>query len=345
MSKPDQPDKQIKKSQPLFLQLSIICLLVMSEMVYSEDVKLAQTGFKFLSVGSNARGTGLADAMTVAEIGSGAILYNPAGMARMDKLIDMTIGQNNWIDNIKYNQFTLGLSPWKGRYGVFGVSFTSVDYGAVQGTMVSSNAQGYVDTDVLYPTAMALGVGYAKTLTNKFAVGGHVKVAGQYLGKNVVPAGEEGDSLKVKQNSMSVFAYDFGTIYRTGFRSLVFGMAVNNFSREIKYEQENFELPLTFKIGLSYNLLDLLPARGGAEQLTLSMEATHPRDYPEELNLGLEYNWREILWLRGGYKLVSDEQDFTFGFGLRKYGLGIDYAYAPFGVFDNVQMFTLSFAY
>ena len=307
------------------------------------DVKLAQTGFQFLSVGSDARGCALANAMTTREFGSGALQYNPAGMARMKQMLDLTISQNNWIDNIKYNGFSLAVSPSGGRYGVVGLSFMTVDYGEVQGTMVWGNDQGFIDTEMLHPGAFSGGLGYAKTLTDKFAVGGHVKVASQQLGNNLILTGEGGDSLKVKENVLVTTAYDFGTIYRTGFKSLAFGMSVNNFSREIKYEQENFELPLTFKIGLCFDLMDLMPGQGGSQDLLLSVDVLHPRDYPEQMNIGLEYRLKELLTVRCGYMVVSDEQNVSFGFGLQKYGLGIDYAYAPFGVFDNVQMFTLRF--
>jgi len=326
------------------LFIGIIFIIIM-DLAQAGDVKLAQTGFQFLSVGTDARGCALANAMTTREFGSGAMLYNPAGMARMKQMFDLTISQNNWIDNIKYNGFSLAINPSGGRYGVVGLSFMAVDYGEVQGTMVWSNDQGFIDTEVMHPGAFSGGLGYAKTLTDKFAVGGHVKVAGQQLGNSLIMTGEGGDSLQVKENVLVTTAYDFGTIYQTGFKSLAFGMSVNNFSREIKYEQENFELPLTFKIGLSFDLMDLLPAVGGQQDMLLSVDVLHPRDYPEQMNIGLEYRLKEMLTVRCGYMLVSDEQNVSFGFGLQKYGLGIDYAYAPFGVFDNVQMFTLRFIY
>jgi len=322
----------------------VLMTILMVIAVRAEDSKLAQTGFQFLSVGSDARGNALGSALTAVELGCGSMQYNPAGMARMNKLVDIAIGQNNWIDNIKYNQVSVAVSPSAGRYGVIGLSFLAVDYGEVQGTMVWENDQGFIDTEILRPSAFSAGVGYAKTLTNKFAVGGQVKIAGQQLGKSVVPTGDA-DDRKVKQNVQTAVAYDFGTIYKTGFKSLAFGMSVNNFSREIKYETENFELPLTFKIGISIDLMDFMPQMGGRQSLVMSVDATHPRDYPEQMNLGMEYGLHEMLKLRAGYMLVSDEQNISFGFGLQKFGIGVDYAYAPFGVFGNVQMFTLRFSY
>ncbi len=308
----------------------------MSTNLSAQD-KLAQTGFQFLSVATDARGGAMADAVTTLGMASSSLFFNPAGMARMESRFDLSATQNNWIADITHNSYSLAMSPAAGRYGVFGISFMSVDYGDIQGTMVWGNEQGYVDTEIFKPSAFAFGVGYARTLTDKFAVGGQVKYAGQQLGKSLVPVGE--DSLKVKKNVTSTMAYDFGTIYRTGFESLKFGMSVRNFSQEIEYETESFLLPLTFRIGVSMDVLDLvdMPNHG----LLVSIDASHPRSYPEQLKVGMQYSFMDMFFGRVGYVGNSDENDMTFGFGVKKFGAAIDYAYTPFGVFDQVQRFTV----
>ena len=47
-------------------------------------------------------------------------------------------------------------------------------------------------------------------------------------------------------------------IYKTGFKSLNLGMSIRNFSEEIKYIEEGFQLPLTFRIGASIDALDFM---------------------------------------------------------------------------------------
>jgi len=308
---------------------------------YSSQEKLAQTGFQFLSVGSDARGGALGDAMTTVEIGSSSLFFNPAGMARAEKFFNATVSQNSWIADIKHNSYSIAISPSGGRYGVFGLTAMSIDYGEIQGTMVWGNEQGYIETEILKPSAFALGLGYAKALTDKFAVGGQVKYTGQQLGKSVIPVG---DSLKVKKNLAFATAFDFGTIFRTGFKSFAFGMSVRNFSNEIKFEKEGFQLPLTFRIGISMDVLDLLDNRLDSHSLLVSIDAVHPRSYPEQLNMGIEYRLMNCLSVRCGYMFNSDERNITFGFGIERFGAVIDYAYTPFGVFDNVQRFTLRFS-
>ncbi len=321
--------------------LVIFTISVASSFLYSSQKKLAQTGFQFLSVGSDARGGALGDAMTTVEMGSSSLFFNPAGMTRMGGFFYAAVSQNSWIADIKHNSYSIAISPSGGRYGVFGLTAMSIDYGEIQGTMVWGNEQGYIETDILKPSAFALGLGYAKALTDKFSVGGQVKYTGQQLGKSVIPVG---DSLEVKKNLAFATAFDFGTIYHTGFKSLAFGMSIRNFSNEIKFEKEGFQLPLTFRIGISMDVLDLLDNRLDSQSLLVSIDAVHPRSYPEQLNMGIEYRLMNCLSVRCGYMFNSDERNMAFGFGIEKFGAVVDYAYTPFGVFDNVQRFTLRFS-
>lgn len=322
------------------LKYLLITLVALFSTLMAEQ-KLAQTGFQFLSVAAEAKGGAMANAMTSIEMNSGALFFNPAAMARMQGTFSLSATQNNWIADITHNSFSMAINPMGGRYGVFGVSFMSVDYGEIQGIMVWENEQGYIDTEIFEPSAFVAGFGYAKSLTDKFSVGGQVKYAGQELGKSMVPVGD--DSLKVKKNLAFATAYDFGTIYKTGWKSLQFGMSVRNFSQEIEYEKESFLLPLTFSIGISMDLLDFVEDIEG-QSLVMSIDATHPRSYPEQLRLGFEYSFLNTLYARLGYVSNSDENDITYGFGLKKFGFALDYAYTPFGVFDNVQRFTINFA-
>ena len=126
-------------------------------------------------------------------------------------------------------------------------------------------------------------------------------------------------------------------------------MVVRNFSKEARYVTEGFQLPLTFRIGLSMNMMDFLDVDKEMHGLIVSIDAEHPRDYPERMKMGLEYVFMQILSLRAGFISLADEQKFSYGVGVQKafgtYGLGFDYAYTPFtGGFDNVHTFTFKFS-
>ena len=323
--------------------VSIILLaLIVCSFGLAKDQKIAQTGMQFLSVSTDGRGAALGQAMTSLEGGSMAFFYNPASAANMTKSIDMTASQNNWIADIKHNAFSVAFKPLGGRVGVFGITARNIDYGEIDGTIVAPNDLGYVGTGIMNPTALSLSVGYARSLTDKFSVGGNVGYATQYLGQSVVPYG---DSLQTKSNVAGGITVDFGTLYYTGWKSLAFGMSVRNFSGEIKYEDEGFQLPLTFAMGLSMDLLDLIPEKPQNQSLKLSVDALHYRSHPEQLNIGLEYGFANLVYVRGGYRTGEDIQALSFGLGLNIAGIVFDYAYTPTVDFADVQRFTVGFAF
>lgn len=330
----------------------ILILLALVSLAGAKDKKIAQTGFQFLSVTADARASGMAEAMTTVQGNSSALFFNPAGMARSRNFLEVNFSQNTWIADINHNAVSVSLAPAKGRYGVIGFTMQSVDYGEVQGTMVWSNDQGYIDTEIFTPSAFCIGVGYARALSDRFSIGGQVKSAYQYLGKSVIP--ETDTTLMVEKNTLSTLAYDFGTIYETGWNEFAFGMSVRNFSQEIKFQSEGFQLPLTFQIGASLNLLDFsalkflaLPGTKNP-RLLLSVDAIHPRSFSERMNIGLEYNLFDLLYLRYGKLINYDERSSTYGIGISKsFGnryMSVDYAYTPFGVFDLVQKISIQIA-
>ncbi len=307
--------------------------------------KLAQTGMQFLSVSTDSRAAGMGEAVSTLNLKSTSLFFNPAAMANLGALFDVTFSQVGWIADIKINSFSAAFSPANGMYGVFGITVTSIDYGEIEGTMVWSNPQGYIDTEILKPSALAVGLGYARALSDKFSIGGQVRMVKEYLGKSVVPIGETGD-YKVKKNLANAVAFDFGTLYKTGFKSLTIGMNIRNFSNEITYEDEGFQLPLTFKIGISMNLVDLMDQeKYKAHELYLSIDAIHPRSHSEQLNVGMEYGFLKTFYARFGYMYNYDEYGITYGFGITKFGVSFDYSYTPFKTFDNVQRITARYSF
>ena len=319
-----------------------LLIIFLQSLLYAQN-KLGQTGFQFLSVSPDARAASLAGAMTTVSNFSGALWANPALLAKTDKSFDVMFGLNNWIADIEHSVISLSYQPKGGEYGTLGMHFQYVDYGSVEGTIVAYNEQGYLDTGIIEPYAYSFGIGYARALTDKFSIGGQIKLAGQYLGPATSSFSEEEENIQQKQMKQTVWAYDFGTYYETGWKSIVFGMSVRNFSEEIKYAQENFQLPLTFSIGASANLMDFLPKYYNIKYLLFTLDAVHPRSHPEYIKTGLELRVFNLLDLRTGYISNIDEADITFGFGIYKFGFNMDYAYVPYGVFDNVQRFSIRY--
>lgn len=333
----------------------------------AQDQKLAQTSFKFLSVVSDARAAAMAEAMTSLQIGSSALFFNPAGMSEMDNFIDIAASNNQWIADIKHYTVSMAVNPAKGNYGVLGFSLQYVDYGNFIGTRVSSdplNPKGYDDVGIFKLYALALGVGYAKSITDQFSVGGQIRWAKQDLGQSVIPNQFQqvpiyapndtahtsiigyADSAVTTTNKLTPLVFDFGTQFKTGIKSLTFGMSVRNFSKEVQYVYEQFQLPLVFTLGISMNLMDLIGEVPLNQSLYMSVDASHYRDHPEQLKIGVEYKVMNMLALRGGYITNSDESNgLSFGVGVTQFGFAFDYSYTPYGIFNNIQRMTARFSY
>ncbi|MGC8594816.1 MAG: PorV/PorQ family protein [Candidatus Kryptoniota bacterium] len=319
----------------------------------SAQVKLAQAGFQFLSVGTDARATAMGEAFTTVDGSITCILYNPAGISSINSPFEAEVSQMKWIADIKYISAAAAITPFNGDYGTIGISFLNVDYGNFNFTMVANNDKGYVDLNGYpKPYAFSLGVAYAKELSDRFSVGGSVQFVKQSLGNSLVPVFKQvlrdsvittDTSYATRNYGLGVMAFNFGTVYKTGLKSLSFGMSINNFSKEIAYERENFQLPLTFKFGISMNLMDLIPEMRKNNSFLVSIDAIHPRAYSEFLNMGAEYGFMNTLFLRAGYITKHDDYAFTFGLGIRKFGLAFDYSFMPEKIFENVHRFSLRF--
>ena len=229
-----------------------------------------------------------------------------------------------------------------------GASVVAADYGNdIIGTVFATNEKGYEKTGMVDVGAYAVGFSYAKSLTDKFSVGGQVKYAGQNLGSNVLTMVNDKLGPEV-ENKVSGFAFDFGTIFYPGFQSLRIGMSVNNFSEQFKYQEEAFQLPLTFKVGAAMDILDVLMGEHN-DPLLISIDALHPRDYTERIHVGGEYWYNGMIALRSGYKFNYDEEGFSAGVGLKQTIAGmnikLDYAYSDLGIFETVSRFSFGISF
>lgn len=307
--------------------------------------KLAQTGFKFLQVPVHARIAAMGDATTALENSSSvAMFYNPANMAYLNTSSHASFGLAQWIADISYYSASVAHRPADGRYGVFGLSVISVSYGDILGTVIADNEKGYLDYSEMglsnpSPSGLAFGLGYANGLTDRIAVGANVKYARQALGASVTTTTESG--AETQDYNKSTVVFDFGIFYRTGFQSLNFAMSARNFSQELQYAEENFELPLSFQVGVAMNVLDFTEIDPSMHRFDIALSAERPRDFAEQVKMGGEYTFFNTLSLRGGYLFPTDEQGINLGAGLQlsagELALEANYAYTRFGIFGNVN--------
>ena len=72
---------------------------------------------------------------------------------------------------------------------------------------------------------------------------------------------------------------------------------------------DKFPLPIVFRVGLAMDILE-----GDLNKMTIAVDAAHPNDNTEFMNLGMEYSFNDFLFLRGGYKnlfLLDSEENLT----------------------------------
>ena len=330
-----------------WINILLLLPLFTAVSVSAQQKKLAQTAMKFLSVSVSPRAAGLGDALTAIEHGSASLFYNPSGMAWQESNLDIVVGQTQWIAEINYSMGSISFRPGSGRMGVIGFSFVMVDYGELEETIRFDNDQGFLDVGTFSPSAWSFGVGYARKLSDRFSVGAQFKWANQFLANSVMGIDDGGDYLRENVEE-GVLAYDFGVLYKTGFRSLNFAVSARNFAPEITFSEESVALPLTLNIGVSMDMMDLIAQGTNMHQLLLSVDASNPRDFSEQIKVGTEYVFLNTFILRAGYAFPTDEQGFSVGLGLkqslRRFGFGADYSFTDFGVLSNVQRLAIRFS-
>jgi hypothetical protein len=321
----------------------LLLTLFLSSAVYGDGLKkIGQTGMKWLSIPVGARGAAMGGAFTAVANDASAIFWNPAGLA-FSEGGHIFLSQNRWIADIQLNagSITADLEEW----GVVGFSAVGVNWGTFHGTRRTTGGSGYEETGDFHPSNWAVGLAYARRVSDRFSFGGHVRYVHEYLGETY-----EGtmDNPQTYKGEMNLVVFDFGTMYYTGFKDLRFGMCLQNFSQEKKYRAEWFPLPLTFKFGLAMDLTTFFTEES-SHNMTFSVDALHPRDYSERLHFGFEYGFRNLFFIRGGYKTNYDEEDLTLGGGLLlrigKMAVGFDYSYLRFEHFDSVHMFSFDFRF
>lgn len=295
-------------------------------------------GWQFLKINGSPRIAALGGTHTaIPNPSAEAIFGNPAMLAQVENA-DVFLSRVNWIADIGHQSAAIAKSF--GGWGVFGFSVVAVDMGEMAET-INSPILGEDRTEVVVTgntfTAndLALGISYAKQITDRLNVGGNAR----WIRESIADV------------SMSNFSFDFGTSYATGFRSLRLALAARNlgpdanmtgWSEEYQSEAVDIRMPVDFRVGLS---MDFFENADDPHAVTVSVEGIHPNDGPEHVNTGLEYSLFDVLALRGGYRFNYDEESFTFGGGLNHsfggIGLRLDYAYVDFGRLSNVHMFSL----
>lgn len=326
----------------------ILVLMFLATTVSADFSKVGASGAQFLKIGVGSRYQAMGEASVAVANDVYALYWNPAGLVEIEHAA-VGFTNVNWILDIDLNY--VAMAKYFEDVGVFGLSASilSMDdqeittFEQQDGTGNSYSAASY-----------AIGVSFARQLTSKFAFGTTFKYVGE----------------KIHREHSQGFAFDFGTMLYTGFRSLRLGMCISNMGPELEFSgpdlsvsydaQEGeganhavgaelkttpYDLPMTFRVGMAYDI-DM----GPNSMLTLAGELKHPNDNIQQGSLGAEWGFSEKFFLRGGYKFNYEEEGLSLGGGLSTWisngtSLVIDYAWQDFGRLQSTQRFSIGLVF
>ncbi|GBD93432.1 hypothetical protein BMS3Abin05_01015 [bacterium BMS3Abin05] len=322
---------------------------ILFSQIYVKNVsKVGTTSAPFLEIGIGARAIGMGGAFVALANDASAMYWNPGGLAKL-KNSSVLLEHSEWLAGINFDYTNVILKL--GELGTIGGSITSLTM-ADQIVRTVDRPEG---TGERYSAGdLAVGLSYARSLTDRFSIGFNAKYIHQ----------------KIWHMTASAFAIDFGTLFITQFRGLRIGASLSNFGTNMRLDgrdilvyhdidprimgnnpripaelkTDSWALPLLFRLGVAMDVLN-----NAANRLTLAVDAQHPSDNAQSLNVGSEYAFRNFFMVRIGYKslfLQDGEEGLTFGAGLKQsiYGMAdiqVDYAFANFGRLKNIQKFSL----
>lgn len=328
--------------------LILFLAIVIIQPLYGQKVtKTGTTAAKFLSIGIGPRANALGGAYSSIANDASAMYWNPAGIANVSSFQTIFTYTKMFADiNVNYVGFVIPA----GNIGSIGLSVTALNIGEMDVT-----TEYYPDGtgERFSAGSYAFALSYARYITDNFTVGMNIK----YIREDIFNSSAQG------------IGFDIGTIFMTPFYGIRFASSISNYGSKLQmsgddllirhdpdpqrsgnnqtidafYSTDMFELPLRLQIGLSreFELIE-------GNKFTIAVDATHPNDNNQSVNVGGEISlFNNLLSLRGGYKglfLDDNQEGLTFGAGIRYDGtkffsISVDYSYQKLEYLDNIHSF------
>lgn len=348
------------KSTKIAVILSLLLVVFSLKGYAQKPYRVGTTAANFLEIGFGSAGGAMGDAYVSVANDLSSIYWNPAGLSFMEQSEAQFIYQP-WLLDI--NTAFAGVGFVLPTIGTLSIGIIHVGYGDMEVTTLAiQDGTGEIFT----ANDFALSLSFARRLAQWFAFGASVKYV----------------SSKIWHTSASAFAADLGIIVNTHFISptgeredgLNIGMSISNYGTKMKYdgmdllnpidilpyEEGNYrdvpgqfklkawELPLIFRIGFSINPLVL-----GQHRLTLAVDALHPNNNSESVNIGAQYKLTVPtagdFYLRSGYKaLFMEDSEYGIALGggmvlrmMHNVGLKVEYAYRGVGILGKTHCYTI----
>lgn len=298
---------------------------------------------EFLNVPVGARATAMGGAFGATASDASALYWNPAGLASLPGRA-ASFETATWYAGVDFNYAAVS-SPTP--FGTVAIGVTSIAF----------PEEDVIDETTQAPTgetfkagSYAVSLAYARALTDRFAMGGTVKIVRE----------------QISESSATGVAFDIGTLFETPFQGVRLGASISNFGSKMQISGDDlninfdpapgqagnnnnvpsqistdeFDLPLTMRVGLATELYERQGTR-----VSVAVDALSPSTADQHINLGAEVGLLGgLVQIRGGFQELFMEEStrsFTVGAGLQ-YNFGglnltADYAYEAAEYFDGVN--------
>jgi len=325
-----------------------------------EPYRVGTTTANFLEIGYGPAGIAMGDAYVSLAQDLSSVYWNPAGLAFMKNNEAMFMSQPWLVDaNIAFAAVGIPIP----NLGTIAFNLIHMNYGEMEvNTLTQQNGTG----EMFDANELAASLSFSRAIAEWFAFGASAKYV----------------SSQIWHVSGAAVAFDFGVLIKTNFFSITgkqedgmkIGMSVSNYGSKLRYDGidllnpididpgingnyrdvpgqfrlNSWELPLIFRVGVSVKPLVL-----NNQEVNLAIDALHPNNNSESINLGAEYalNMPAFgkFFLRGGYKALfmeSSEFGLTLGGGvslnlIRNAKISCDIAYRDLGILGANTCYSL----
>lgn len=263
--------------------------------------------------------TALADDVT-------SIYWNPAGLAQINQP-EFNFMHNEWLSGINY-EFLGAAFPTDNLTFASSLTYLSTDdiKEILRDTEGKGNGRYWATGKVFTAEDIALSLAFAQAVEKDLFIGLNFK----YINESI------------ENESASGCAIDLGLLFKPS-NKVGIGFVVQNIGHRMKFIENEFSLPLTYRLGVAYQI---------GKFMRYSFDIKKVKDEKLNGSLGMELglgNWL-VLRFSGGTK--SDDKLDKFkglptgmaagcGFKMSQ-SIILDYAYVPYGDLGDTHQLSLT---
>jgi len=273
----------------------IYLLLFVSFNLYSQT----SSGLKFLLT-FDSKTTSLGESSVMNAIGSSGSLANPSNL-NLNKGVEFQIGITKLFSDVN-TQYLLFKTDFSNKVS-FGFHILNYRISDLEIRDIPGEAIGTFNVQYL-----STGVSSSYLVDENLSLGVSIKMLYE----------------KIFIEEASGYSLDFGLYYILNSRTR-FGLTLTNLGNmnELKYERTS--LPTTFGIGCQYNYNVSI----FSNYFTLEYRNNF-KDRTNHFSFGIETYYNDLFFTRFGYITGFESKDFTFGVGIKYWGINLNYSFIPY---------------